>query len=119
MPAADELENRLIDFAVRVIKLVSHLPKTQAGHHLAERLLRSGTSPAAHYAEACVSEDPPDVVHQLKLCLRELNETRVWLEISARSDMLPALSLDYVNDECLELSSLVSAQLAAPHAPRH
>ena len=113
MPVANELENRLIDFAVRIIKLVSHLPKTQAGHHLADQLLRSGTFPAAHYAQACVAENPPDAVHQLKLCLKELHETRVWLDISSRSDMLPALSLNYVSEECLELSGLVSARIAA------
>jgi four helix bundle protein len=115
MPAADELENRLIDFAVRVIKLVSHLPKTQAGHHLTDRLLRSGTFPAAYYAQAFIAESPPDVVHQLKLCLKELNETRVWLDISARSDMLPALSLNYVSEECFDLSRLVGEKLAATH----
>ena len=119
MPPADELENRLIDFAVCVIKLVSHLPKTQAGHHLADQLLRSGTFPAAHYAQTRVAENPPDAVHQLALCLKDLNETRLWLDIAGRSDMLPALSLDYVSEECLELSELVSAGITAIKASGH
>ena len=119
MPAAEELENRLIDFAVRVIKLVSHLPKTQAGHHLTDRLLRSGTFPAAYYAQAFIAESPPDVVHQLKLCLKELNETRVWLTIIGKSDMLPASSVDYISQECLELSTLISNGIAPPHTTGH
>jgi four helix bundle protein len=119
MLPADDLENRLIDFAVRVIKLVSHLPKTQAGHHLSDQLLRSATAPAAHYAGARTAESPPDAVHQLKLCLKELNETRVWLTIIGKSDMLPASSVDYISQECLELSTLISNGIAATHTTGH
>ena len=43
-----DLEARLIAFAVRVIKLVEALPKTPAGNHIRNQLLRSGTSPAPH-----------------------------------------------------------------------
>lgn len=49
---ADELEERLIDFAVRLIKLSASLPKTPAGKHIAGQILRSGTSPAPNYGEA-------------------------------------------------------------------
>ena len=48
----DELEERLIDFAVRIIKLSARLPKTPAGKHVAGQILRSGTSPAPNYGEA-------------------------------------------------------------------
>ncbi|MEK6304379.1 MAG: four helix bundle protein [Acidobacteriota bacterium] len=49
---ADELEERLINFAVRIIKLSANLPKTPAGKHIAGQILRSGTSPAPNYPEA-------------------------------------------------------------------
>jgi len=49
---ADELEERLIDFTVRIVKLSSCLPKTPAGKHTAGQILRSGTSPAPNYGEA-------------------------------------------------------------------
>jgi four helix bundle protein len=51
---ADELEERLIDFAVRIIKLSASLPNTAAGRHIAGQILRSGTSPAPNYGEARV-----------------------------------------------------------------
>ncbi len=66
---ADELENRLIDFAVRVIKLADVLPKTPVGKHIARQLLRSGTSAAPNYAEARGAESNKDFVHKLKNCL--------------------------------------------------
>jgi len=69
---ANEVENRLIDFAVRVIKVADALPKTPAGKHIAGQLLRSGTSPAPNYAEARGAESRADFVHKLKLALKEL-----------------------------------------------
>ena len=49
---ADELEERLINFALRIIKLSAFLPKTPAGKHVAGQILKSGTSPAPNYGEA-------------------------------------------------------------------
>ena len=65
MAKGDNIEERLIDFAVRVITLCDSLPGTRAGNHLAGQLLRSGTSPAAHYAEARGAESSEDFVHKL------------------------------------------------------
>ena len=41
---ADALEERLINFAVRIVKLSASLPKTSAGRHISGQILRSGTS---------------------------------------------------------------------------
>jgi hypothetical protein len=50
--AADELQRRLVSYAVKIIELVGHLPKTPAGHHVSGQIPRSGTSPAPNYGEA-------------------------------------------------------------------
>jgi len=52
MAKGDDIEERLIDFAVRIINLCPHLPKTSAGRHVAGQLIRSGKAPAPNYAEA-------------------------------------------------------------------
>ena len=88
MAKGDDIEERLVTFAVRVIKLSGHLPKSQAGKHIGGQILRSGTAPAAHYAEARGAESKKDFVHKLKICLKELNETRVWLKMISQSEML-------------------------------
>jgi hypothetical protein len=49
---AYDLQDRLIDFAVRIIKLSGALPETTAGKHVSSQILRSGTSPAPNYGEA-------------------------------------------------------------------
>ena len=80
---ADELQNRLIDFAVRIINVADALPNSPAGRHISGQILRCGTSPAPNYAEARGAESRADFVHKLKVALKELNETSVWLRVSA------------------------------------
>jgi four helix bundle protein len=85
---ADELEERLIDVAVRIIKLSARLPKTPAGKHIAGQILRSGTSPAPNYGEARGAESTADFIHKLRIVIKELNETSTWLKVIDRSELL-------------------------------
>src|SRR4026209_1457259 len=85
---ADELEDRLIDFAVRIVNLSANLPKTPAGKHISGQILRSGTSLAPNYGEARGAESHADFVHKIRIVLKELNETSIWLRVIARSAML-------------------------------
>ncbi len=78
---ADELEERLINFAVRIVNLSSRLPKTPAGRHIAGQIMRAGTSPAPNYGEARGAESHADFVHKVRIVLKELNETAIWLRI--------------------------------------
>lgn len=79
--AADAFQERLVLFAVKIIDLVTCLPKTTAGRHIAGQILRSGTSPAPNYAEARGAESRADFVHKLRIAVKELNETGIWLLI--------------------------------------
>ena len=72
-----DIEDRLIDFAVRIIALIESLPKNKVGKHVGGQLLRSGTSPAPNYGEAQGAESRSDFIHKMKICLKELRETRV------------------------------------------
>ena len=85
-----DLKDRLIDFAVRIIRLSEALPSTKAGTHVASQILRSGTSPAPNYGEALAAESQTDFVHKLKIALKELRETEIWIRIIAKSKMLKA-----------------------------
>lgn len=111
MAKGDDIEERLIDFAVRIVKLCANLPRTQAGKHIGGQLLRSGTAPAPHYAEARSAESKKDFVHKLKLSLKELNESQVWLKIIVRSEMMPKVRLRNLMTECDELCKIVSSSI--------
>lgn len=79
-----DLEDRLLDFAVRVIELTEALPNNRASNHVIGQLLRSGTSPYGNHGELESSESRKDFIHKLKICLKELRETRRWLRLLGR-----------------------------------
>ena len=69
--------------------------------------MRSGTSPAANYAEAQSAESRGDFIHKVKLALKELRETRVWLRMSAKAELIaPSVRLDPLIRENDELISI-------------
>lgn len=104
MARGDDIQERLIQFAVAIIKLFASLPKTQAGKHVGGQLLRAGTSPAPNYGEARAAESTRDFIHKLRVVLKELNESGIWLEIVRRSDMFPTSHVQPVAIECEELA---------------
>ena len=108
---ADELEDRLIDFAVRIVRLSANLPKTSAGRHIAGQIMRSGTSPAPNYGEARGAESHADFVHKLRVVLKELNETSIWLRIIVRSELLRGDLIRDINQENTELCRIFAATL--------
>ena len=107
-----------IEFALPITKMCDVLPRTRAGNHFAGQLLRSGTAPAAHYAEARGAESSRDFVHKLKICLKELNESRVWLKIITRSELLPEDRLAAFIQESDELCRIVNASINTVRANR-
>jgi len=102
-----DLEDRLIEFGVRIIRLTEALAKTRVGNHIAGQILRSGTSPAPNYGEAQSAESRPDFIHKMKICLKELRETRVWLLMIAKANLVKSASqLDPLIDESNQLISI-------------
>jgi four helix bundle protein len=102
-----DLEERLIDFAVRIIRMAESLPKTKVGNHVSGQLVRCGTSPAPNYGEAQSAESRADFIHKMKVCLKELRETRVWLLIIVRAELIkPVSKLDSLIKETNELISI-------------
>ena len=111
MVKGDDIEERLIDFAVRTIGVCEALPDKPAGRHIRGQLLRSGTSPASNYGEARGAESRKDFVHKLMIVLKELNESRIWLKIIVRTEMIPGKLLDDLLHECDQLCRITSASI--------
>jgi len=107
MQAKYDIQERVIDFAVRILNVVEALPNNRLGNHIAGQLLRSGTSPAPNYGEAQSAESPKDFIHKMKIALKELRETQVWLLIIQRKKIIkPADTLEPLISECNELISI-------------
>jgi four helix bundle protein len=78
------LEERLLEFASAIIDLSEKLPNTRSGNHIAGQILRSGTAAYPNHGEAESAESRGDFVHKLKVCLKELRETRRWARLIER-----------------------------------
>ena len=99
-----DIEERLIDFAVRIIRTAESLPKTKAGNHIAGQVIRCGISPAPNYGEAKDAESRADFIHKMKISLKELRETRVWLRIILKKSFIkPSAQVKSGFSECQEL----------------
>ena len=115
---SDDLLERLIGLAVRVGQVVDALPETRLGKHVAGQLVRCGTAPAPNYAEACAAESKNDFLHKLSIALKELRETRTWLHLVSRAELLPARQVDPVRGECHELCRIVGASIGTAKGKR-
>jgi four helix bundle protein len=116
---ADQLEDRLIDFAVRIIAISGKLPATRASEHISRQILRSGTSPAPNYGEARGAESRADFVHKLKIALKELNETSVWLKMTVRAKLVGRELAEPALDECRQLTRILSASIQTARRNAH
>ena len=84
-----DLEERLIDFSVRIVRVVESLPETKTANHIRAQILRCGTSASPNYAEACDAESRADFIHKLKIVLKELRETKSsWLTLVLRVEII-------------------------------
>jgi len=109
---AFDLEGRLISHGVRVIRVAEALPRTPTGNHIRGQLLRSGTAAAPNYGEAQSAESRSDFTHKLKIILKELRETRVWLLMIQQVALIkPISTLDALLQETNELIAIFVASL--------
>ncbi len=107
----DELSDRLLELAVRVGRVVDALPDTRLGKHIAGQLVRSGTSPAPNYEEACAAESRRDFIHKVRIALKELRETRCWVKLIMRSDLLPEAKMSEIANETDEPCKILGQSL--------
>jgi four helix bundle protein len=106
-----DLEERLLEFSARIIEIVDALPNTRAANHIAGQLLRCGTSPYGNHGEVEAAESRRDFVHKLRVCLKELKETRRWLRLVRRVKFLPEQKIAPVLSEAEQLTKIFFASI--------
>jgi four helix bundle protein len=107
----EDLEERLIDFAARVGKMADSLPDTRLGRHVAGQLIRSATSPAPNYSEACAAESRADFIHKAMIALKETREACCWLRLVIRAELLRKDVVADVLDEATQLARILGASV--------
>jgi len=106
-----DLEDRLLDFSARIIRLVDALPNTRAANHVAGQLLRCGTSPYGNHGEVEAAESRRDFVHKLRICLKELKESRRWLRLLQKATLVPERKMIAILGETEELIKIFFASV--------
>jgi len=106
------LAERLVCFATRIGRVVDALPETRMGRHIAGQIVRCGTSPAPNYEEACAAESRADFIHKLRICLKELRESRTWIRLILKLELLPEHRLKDLFDECNQLCNILGQSVA-------
>ncbi len=101
-----DLEDRLVEFAVKIATLVESLPTTISARNISGQLIRSGTAPALNYGEAKSAESSNDFIHKMKIALKELRESYIALKILKQ---IKIQEQDLLLDNCLlECNELIS-----------
>jgi len=111
-----DLEERLLDYAANIIRLVERLPNSRAGNHVAGQLLRCGTSPLPNHGEAQAAESRNDFVHKFSICLKELRESRRWLRLARCVPLIkPPTEFDPLLEETEALIKIFATSIRTTH----
>lgn len=103
-----DINERLINLAVSIIKVCESVNTTKSGVHLTSQLSRSGTSPALKYGEAQSAESRNDFIHKLKIALKELRDSYNSLQIIQRAELSNNIQLiEKTSKECNELIAIL------------
>ncbi len=107
-----DLNERLIDFAVMVIKLFDIIIKTPAGLYLVDHMMRSGIAPSLHYGEAQGAESRKDFIHKLGVLIKELRESLNAMKVIRKAKLVKDYELiDATIKECTELISIFNKSI--------
>ena len=106
-----ELKDRLMNFAIRIIKMVDSMPHSISSAAIAKQVVRSGTSPIANYRAACLGKSKRDFLNKLKMVEEELDETGMWLDIIMETEMLPRKRVSALYAESQELLKIIISSI--------
>ena len=101
-----DLEDRLVDFAVKCLEVCELLPITKMGQNLQYQLSKSGTASALIYGEAQAAESRADFLHKMKMTLKEIRESRVNLKIIRRKPVVLHEKVEIAFKESNELMAI-------------
>src|SRR5437660_1637299 len=111
-----DLRARTREYALLIVRLYSSLPRTAVAQTLGRQLLRSGTSPGAHYREAYRAKSTADFISKIEGALQELDESAYWLELLHASEQIDERTFTAANTETQELISIFVAVVKAAKA---
>ena len=101
----------MISFSGDIVSFAAKLPKTFQTQHISRQITRSGTAVAANYGEVRGAESRSDFIHKLRIVLKELNETAVWLEITLHAGLYSPERTTLLLGENRELCRIIATSI--------
>lgn len=114
------IQQRTEDFAIRVIHAYGELNKRSfddAGKILAKQFLRSGTSIGANCAEAVYAQSKNDYISKYSIALKEASETRYWIKIMIKSELVPEQKFSSMQQEIVEIIKILTSTINKLKSP--
>jgi four helix bundle protein len=117
----DDLSERFLNFAVRILRLVQAMARNPVGRHVSGQLLRCGTSGGSNYEEARGGESRADFIHKLGVSWKETRESLYWLRVIHRAELVKPTRVEPLLQEATELCAILAKSLQTartrPNAP--
>ncbi len=104
----EKIDERSYRFALRIVKLVSALPRTMQGEVLGRQVLRSGTSIGANIEEAYGGSSKRDFTNKMSTAFKEARETHFWLRLIRDASLIPAKRIEPLVQEALEIKLILA-----------
>lgn len=106
-----EFKKRTKELALRIIKLVSSLPKNTVGDVIGKQLIRSGTSVGANYRAACRARSTAELIAKLRIVEEETDECLYWMELIVEAKLVDASNLRSIMSETNEILAMTVASI--------
>lgn len=106
-----EFKKRTKELALRVIKLVSSLPKNAVSEVIGKQLIRSGTSVGANYRAACRARSTADLIAKLRIVEEEADECLYWMELIVEAKLVDVANLKSIMSETNEILAMTVASI--------
>jgi len=106
-----EFKQRTKALGLRVIKLVSSLPKNTVSEVIGKQLIRSGTSVGANYRAACRARSTADLIAKLRIVEEEADECLYWMELIVEAKLVEVTNLRSIMSETKEILAMTVASI--------
>jgi four helix bundle protein len=106
-----EFKKRTKELALRVIKLVSSLPKNTVSEVIGKQLIRSGTSVGANYRAACRARSTADLIAKLRIVEEEADECLYWMDLIVEAKLVDVANLRSIMSETNEILAMTVASI--------
>lgn len=106
-----DLNDRLFNFAVTVLKFLPKLPQTPEFKIIRYQLAKSSTSSGANYEEAQAGSSKPDFNNKVRIALREMRESNYWFRVikAILTDIKSTEQINFLITESDELKKILGS----------